>query len=493
MAKQFVDTTIVAIATPIGNGGVGIIRISGGRAIEIVSKCFSNSQIIELEPRMATYGKFETPHFTDRVIAIYYPAPNSFTGEDVIEIHAHGGLFLLQKIVEHLVSLGATQATAGEFSRRAFLNGKMTLDQAEAIIETISAESEAHLAATGKIYQGKLRKKLFELEENLISCMARITASLDYPEHDTEADTVDSVDCCLRSTKAELKSLIDTAYEGRIITGGIQIAVLGKPNVGKSSLFNSILCRDRSIVTNAAGTTTDTISEPILYKGMKLVFNDTAGIRCGRFVMPGLDVSDITIKEEIPTYEFRIKDVRDDISEVELIGIERTKKVVADADVVLAIFDGSTPPDDEDEEILKLTKGKETIFVLNKYDLMKNNKSEHYKKFFDKKAYVIKTSALTGENVEKIKEHVYTLTTEQIMLGKTPASSDIVITNTRHLQELNNAYSSISGALTALKIMTLDCIMIDVENALNSVGNITGTRATEAIVDEIFSRFCIGK
>jgi len=475
--NNMTQTTIVAIATPPGNAGVGILRLSGNNSLSIVNKCFKSQTNLESNPRVAVYGTLSMPSFTDTVIAIFFPNPNSFTGEDVIEIHAHGGSFILQKILDHLISLGATMATAGEFSKRAFLNGKLSLDQAESIIELIHAESESHLNATNKVYQGKLKQKLLDVEKKLVESMAEITAVLDYPEHDIENTAINHIESNLNFVLNEIESLIDTTHEGRIISNGIQVAVLGKPNVGKSSLFNAILNRDRSIVTDIAGTTTDTISESMLYKGMKLVFNDTAGVR-GNFVK----------------YEIIISSH----GAIEQMGIERTKRVVDDSDIVLAIFDGSTPPTDGDKEILELTRGKNSIFVLNKSDMVEDaaaNKLDWFallQTFNKGNVKIIMASAKTGGNVNSIKEMVYSSVTEQIK-RTTTSSDEIIITNNRHLNELTSAYTLLKNVLSNKATTTIDCIAIDIEDALTHIGNITGTRANEAVIDEIFSRFCIGK
>ena len=443
-------TTIAGIATAPGNAGIGIVRLSGSRALEIVSKCFK----YKLKPRVATLGIFNGTNFSDTVITLYFPAPHSFTGEDVIEIQAHGGSFLLQKVLEHLITLGAEPGQPGEFSKRAFLNGKLSLDQAEAIIETINAESESHLRSAASTLQGKLRDKLHAIQSTLTSIAANIEATLNYPEHDTESDTKERIKSQLVTTLTAISSLTDTFGQGRLIANGIQIAVLGKPNVGKSSLFNALLGRDRSIVTNIAGTTTDTVSASLLYMGVRLVFNDTAGLASQR-----------------------------EIGLVEKIGMERTIKTVEDADIVLAIFDGSAPQEDGDREILELVKNKRAITILNKSDLKRH---EDWRKA---PAADITCSALTGQSVEAIKELIYRIATD----GKPLASEAILITNARHVGLLTQAKASLENVVANIGVVPLDCIAGDVRDALQSIGNITGANADEAIIDQVFSRFCIGK
>ncbi|MCL2569594.1 MAG: tRNA uridine-5-carboxymethylaminomethyl(34) synthesis GTPase MnmE [Firmicutes bacterium] len=450
------SNTIVAIATPIGNAGVGIIRLSGPNAMDIVSRCFvAFGNVKDLTPRLAAFGRVTTPDFSDTVLCIYFPAPNSFTGEDVIEIQAHGGAFLLQKIVDHLVSIGATPAQPGEFSKRAFLNGKMSLDQAESIIETIHAESESHLKASSIIYSGKLKEQLSQFETELVQTIAQIEATMDYPEHDIEHTTRESIKPQIKDIVNQIDSLVSTAQHGRIIAHGVQIAVLGRPNVGKSSLFNQILGTDRSIVTTIEGTTTDTVSEAILYKGLRFVFNDTAGIRNAK-------------------------------NEIEKLGIERTNKVINDADIVLSIFDISQKPNSDDRNVLELSKDKNSIIILNKSDLV--NSPTDWNKFLGENAKIIRTSALTGKNINLLKETIHNIATQ-----KQPKSGDVVITNTRHLAQLNIAKDSLTRALGNIDTLPLDCIANDITQVIDAIGEITGTRASDAIIDEIFSRFCIGK
>lgn len=468
------NTTIVAIATPIGNAGVGIIRLSGSDSLSIVSRCFTpqnpigkphkkikNSEKTPLvfKPRTATLATLETPTFTDQVIVIHFPAPNSFTGEDIVEIQAHGGAFLLQQIVEHLTTLGATPAAPGEFSRRAFMNGKLSLDQAEAIIETIHAESQTHLNATSKVLSGELREKLFNIEAEIIHTLAQLEATLDNPEADIMHVTTETIQLSIKFINDELNTLLQTADTGRIIANGINVAVLGKPNVGKSSLFNALLNHDRSIVTDIAGTTRDTITESIHYRGLRIIFHDTAGVH---------------------------KVVGGNGNRPEILGIERTKEIVKNADIALAIFDASKKPTPEDDEIVKLTKNKLTLIALNKNDLdtCKNHLPLWTKLVWNKK--YIHTSALSGENVDKLKELIYDTVTKDKLTTK---STDIILTNQRHIRELQEA----TRQLDSLTEKTLDCIAQDLTTALHHIGNVTGTNASEAVIDEIFSRFCLGK
>ncbi|MCL2587191.1 MAG: tRNA uridine-5-carboxymethylaminomethyl(34) synthesis GTPase MnmE [Firmicutes bacterium] len=472
-------TTIAAVATPTGNSGVGIIRLSGADSL-----CFALAlvpQPLTLSPRVATLTKIQTPNLTDEALLIHFPAPHSFTGEDVVEIQAHGGSLLLQRILDHLVAQGATPARAGEFSKRAFLNGKMSLSAAEAIIDLINAESDAELKSASSSFNGRLIDKLTHIEQTLTTLSAQIEVILD----DSAPPSID-IPTTLQALITDLATLIQTENQGRLISNGVQIAVLGKPNVGKSSLFNALLGRDRAIVTNIAGTTTDTISESIHYQGYKLIFNDTAGIH-------------------------------DSKNEIEKLGIERSKKIVADADICLVILDASLSLTTEDLLILELLKEKNFIIAFNKYDLLSSSRennndrrdSEHSfcalpkliqdldetgriknlaKNLFGRCCFLV-TSAMTGKNVELIKHKIFSM----VVNSTSTQTADLAVTNTRHLAHLKTAHELLSNALSNLNDTTLDLTAVDIALALTHIGQISGTDVAEGTINEIFSRFCLGK
>jgi len=504
------NKTIAAIATPLGNGGVGIIRLSGKESLAIISKCFDSKTPIK--PRYAIYGTItitEKPSekkqpllineqkFTDNIIVLYFPGPNSFTGEDVVEIHAHGGAFLLQKILEHLFTIGTTPATPGEFSKRAFFNGKISLDQAEAIMEKIAAESESHLTTASAVYQGNLKNQLFSMEKALVSCLAHIEATLDHPDHDIEHTTIVQIKPQIGNVIDQIERLAMTADQGRMISSGIQVAVIGKPNVGKSSLFNALLNKDRSIVTDIAGTTTDTVSESILYNGMKIVFNDTAGIR------------EINCTTCSPTASKTTQ--KTTASQIEAIGIRRTYKLLEESDVILAIFDGSAPPTKEDSTIIKLleklgkTKNTPLLVALNKSDLAshKANLAAWTKatNTISGPLHILKTSAIVHKNIEELKSTVYSTVIAKLQKDAAigPANTQrpdkqlVIITNTRHLNELNQAKNSLTQVLQNIDTLSMDMIATDITMALFHLANISGTSPTDAIIDEVFSKFCLGK
>lgn len=448
--------TVAAIATPPGNSGVGIVRISGPRSLEIGSKMFTSLDGIQLVPRHATLGIVKGKDFSDTAIAIFFQSPNTFTGDDIIEIQAHGGFFLLCKILETAIEHGAVLADNGEFSRTAFLNGKMSLNQAEAIIEIINAESDLQLKYAQTTFQGHLNKLLVNMEKELVAVSAQIEATLDYPEHDIEHTTEIQISPQIERIDAQIKELKSTATAGKMVAHGVRVAVLGKPNVGKSTLFNALLGSDRSIVTDIAGTTTDVITESIHYKGVKIVFADTAGIR----------------KAD---------------GQIEKLGIKRTRAALEECDIALAVFDSSEAPDDYDEQIIELCKDRMCINVLNKSDKKVDANTKKWEKFLT--SPYIKCSAVSGEGISNIKQMIY----ERTVGLHSPNSHNVVITNMRHVEELHAAGEALERILSSIGKVPLDCIAVDVNSALTSIGNITGTNASEAVLDEIFSRFCLGK
>jgi tRNA modification GTPase len=451
---QMMSRTIVGIATSPGNSGVGIVRISGIGALQVAKKMFRANR--ELAPREAALGTVYGADFSDKAIAIYFAAPNSFTGDDVVEFQCHGGYFLLQKVMDTAVRNGAVVAEHGEFSRNAFLNGKLSLDQAESIIEIINAESDRQLINANGIFAGHLKDRLYAMEQSLVEVTAMIEATLDYPEHDIEHTTAKKIAPKIEAIVCDLQGLLATAEEGRLISEGVTVAVLGKPNVGKSSIFNRLLGRDRSIVTDIAGTTTDTVSASILYNGVKINFVDTAGIRKGK-------------------------------NQIETFGIERSKVALRDSDIAIAVFDAGETPDAYDSQVLELTRGKLCVYVVNKSD--KGNKNAGlWRNFIGGEPLFV--SAQSGENIDAIKRIVYDSTVKHASRGN---SGGFALTNARHVAELSAAAGFLISSFDSLGKVTLDCVASDIGSALRCIGNVTGTEATEAVLDEIFSRFCLGK
>ena len=436
--------TIVALATPQGSGGIGIIRLSGNKSKSIAEKITKNSN---LKPRYAQLIQFNNNSLQDNAILIYFVAPNSYTGEDVVEFQCHGGRYVTDKVIDLCLNNGARLANPGEFTKRAFENGKISLEQAEGIIDIINAETESEAKAGFSLLNGELFKKVDNMQNLLTSKLAEIEVTLDYPEHDIEYETKESIKKSLLSIKQELEKLINTEQTGRIIKDGINVAILGRPNVGKSSILNKLLGYDRAIVTDVAGTTRDTISESIIYKGIKINLIDTAGIR---------ESQDI----------------------VEKIGIDKSIQTIDSADIILLILDNSQDLTKEDKNNIELVKDKNVIFVSNKSDLNK-------KLNFDNSILV---SAKDNKNIDKIKDEIYNKVVDKKII-----SQDIILTNKRHIQLVKEAYNNIKNALENIDTVTLDCIALDIKNAWLNLGAITGQVADEKIIDQIFSRFCLGK
>lgn len=445
------NNIICAISTPLGKGAISIVRISGEGCLDIMKKVFSSSTLSydSITPNYLYLGKFEVEqNIFEKCFAVYFKSPKSYTGEDMVEFQIHGGTILAQKVLEKLISCGTRLAEAGEFTKRAFENGKVSLDMAENIIGEINAESESELKASLSQAEGKLFKKIKSLQYNLTECIAKIEATLDYPEEDIEQSTREEVFEIIENTKITLEQLIISAQNSKYISNGINIAIVGAPNVGKSSLLNSLIGEDRAIVTNIEGTTRDTLTESTSYRGIKFNFIDTAGIR-----------------ESNDT--------------VEKIGIDRAKKVISNADVVLHVLDGSRTLSEQDNQIKKLLSNYDNILtIINKSDL------ERKLEKFDNEILI---SALKDENVEKIKEKIYFLVLkEEIIFDKA------ILLNSRQTQILFECRSILSQ-IEESKFTSMDITAMLIKNLWNTLGKITGECENENIIDLIFSKFCLGK
>lgn len=443
------ENTICAISTPIGNGGISIVRVSGKNSLEVCQK-ITNRDLTKFEPRKLYLTKINSKHFNDMALVVYFKSPNSYTGEDMVEIQCHGGIQIAKGILDSLISSGATLATAGEFSKRAFLNGKMSLEKAEGVIDMINAESEAGVKAGFNLLSGKLFEKINSLQSYLTDCLAEMEVILDYPEEDIDYVNNDKILNNLNKAVFETDELLKTCSTGKLIKNGIDVLILGRPNVGKSSLLNALLGYDRAIVTNVAGTTRDTVEESYNYEGLTFNVIDTAGIRESENL-------------------------------VESIGIKKAEEGINKADIILVVLDESEKLTKEDEKILELTKDKKVIFVLNKSDLpVKINKK------FDN---FIEISALNMQNILNLKKMIY-----ETVVDRNLINSQVLITNSRHEIALINAKNSILNAIKDLnKNQSLDLIIMQVKDAWNSLGEITGETNNEEIINTIFSKFCLGK
>lgn len=441
------ENTIACISTPLGTGAISIIRISGPQCLNIAKKVFVCKHK-EILPRFLYLGDFIYKNINDKCLMVFFKAPLSYTGEDMVEFQCHGGEFLAENILKSLLECGASLAENGEFSKRAFLNGKLTLDKAEGIIDVINATSEAELKAGYKILKGELKQTVNKMQNILTEFLARIDVDLDYPEHDNEHTTILYVKNGLLKLKSEIEDLLKTATTGKMVKNGINIAIIGKPNVGKSSILNALIGENRAIVTNIAGTTRDTIVETINFKGIKFNFIDTAGIR-------------------------ESEDV------VEKIGIERSKQSIKEADIILIVFDNSSELTAEDEMLLELTKNEKRILLLNKTDLGKKLKTQKE---------CIEISALTKYNIEKVKQSIY-----DKIIDKKIDISGLIITNIRHINNLKLAKQEIEKVIEKSGIESMDIISFLVRRVWEVLGKITGETEYENVVDEIFSKFCLGK
>lgn len=448
------NRNIVAISTCLGNGGISIIRMSGSNVLNIASRVFfAKTKVQDFEPRKMYLGTFKYKDISDKCLCVYFRSPYSYTGEDMIEFQCHGGITLTNKIYESLVDIGCTPASRGEFSKLAFLNGKISLDEAEGIIDLINAESESELKAGYNLMQGDLKSKVESMQNSLTELLAKIEVTLDYPEEDLEEETYTNIKNELIIIREKIQNLLSTADFGRAIKDGTRILIFGKTNAGKSSLLNALLSYNRAIVTDIQGTTRDTIEETFLINGYKFVLIDTAGIR-----------------------------EADNL--VERIGIERSKEMLKTADIVLFVIDGSLPLTNEDINISKLLSDKDTILCVNKSDLPKqaNISSLPFKE-------VINISCESGENINLIKDKLYNFVTQ-----KNTSNSSTIITNSRHITALKESLKNINKAIDGIdQFIDLSLIAIDIKNVWLNLGDITGNSDNEKIIDDIFSKFCVGK
>jgi len=458
----FIDDTIAAIATAPGEGGIGIIRISGEKSLQVAQSIFkskSGKMIKDYNTRTLIYGNIvDGEKVIDEVLLAYMKGPNSYTAEDVIEINCHGGFISVKKILELILSKDVRLADAGEFTKRAFLNGRIDLSQAEAIIDVIKSKTDmAHEVAQNQL-EGSLAKKIRELRNNVTEVLAHLTVSIDFSEEDVEEITYQTLEEKSSELRNEIKKLYDTAESGKILRDGLKTVIVGKPNVGKSSLLNSILGENRAIVTDIAGTTRDIIEEFVNIKGIPLKIVDTAGIR---------ETEDV----------------------VEKIGVEKSRESFSTADLVIMVLDASRKLSQEDMEILESLENKKTIVLLNKMDLESQIELEKIEKFVNSED-IIKISALKHEGIEELQDKIEAM----VYHGNVKNSSDLMITNSRHKDALFKAYESINDAINAIEQrMPYDFIEVDFKNIWDYLGYINGDTIREDLLDTIFANFCIGK
>lgn len=443
------NKTIIALSSPAGEGGILVIRLSGKDSLKIAKLFVSIKQknIKEFIPNYMTLCQVKTDKITDEVLCVYFKAPNSYTGEDVFEIHCHGNMVIAREIINYALENGCNEASPGEFTKRAYLNQKIDLTKAEGIIDIINAQNVSAINSAYNFIEGKLFKKITEIQKKVINLTAHAEVTIDYPEEDEEEKTAKEIEKEAKIIKNDLQALKDSYNGGRILKDGVRVAIIGEPNTGKSSLLNAILEQDRAIVTDIAGTTRDTIEESYSYKGIRFIFVDTAGIR-------------------------------DNAEQIEEIGIKKSKEEIISSDIILALSEY-----DKNFKI-KVEDNKQVIYVKNKIDKIKDFNDSKLEKNKD----IVYISAKTGDNLDKLKELLYNKTVSKI------STSGVNINNQRQYKSVLLAIESIYNVLEALNNnITMDCIISDLNSCYHALGQITGVVTSEAILDEIFSRFCVGK
>ena len=435
--------------------------MSGEKSFEILNKIFKpihKKDISKVKGYTMQYGHiYDGEKIIDEVLVSYFKAPKSYTTEDMCEINSHGGNIVMRKILEICLKNGAELAEPGEFTKRAFLNGRIDLSQAESVIDIINAKSEREAKEGIKQLEGFLADEIKKIKSDILDVMTNIEVSIDYPEYDTPEVLEDELNEKLKNIKIKLEKLEKSFDNGKLIKEGIKTAIIGRPNAGKSSLLNAILKEDRAIVTEFEGTTRDTIEEFVNINGIPLKLIDTAGIR----------------KTE---------------NEVEKIGIEKSIKYAKDADLVILIIDGSKDLTNEDIEILGIVNPKKTIIILNKIDL--EQKIDENTQEISRFENIIKISALKKEGINDLYEKISNL----FNLNQINVDNDIVITNERHKNQIRKAIQNLEKAIQSLNVnMPIDIVAISLKDVLSDLGEITGEEASEEIINEIFARFCLGK
>ena len=457
----FKTDTIAAISTAMTNSGIGIVRLSGEDAFSIIDKIYKGKS-----PKLLSEQKSHTIHYgyimdgeqtIDEVLVLLMRGPHSYTDEDTVEIDCHGGVFVTRKILETVIKYGARPAEPGEFSKRAFLNGRMDLSQAEAVIDIISSKNDYALQSSVNQLKGSVHNKIKEIREVILYHTAFIESALDDPEHISVDGYGDSLLGVVKDLQQKIQCLLDTADDGRIIKEGIKTVIVGKPNAGKSSLMNVLVGEEKAIVTEIAGTTRDVLEENIQLQGVSLNIMDTAGIR---------DTSDI----------------------VEKIGVDKAKDLLTKADLVLYVVDTSDPLTKDDEEIMELIEDKQTIVLLNKADLDQVVKvSDLKEKGFEQ---IVQISAKEQTGIEEL----YQLIQDIFFEGHVSFNDEIYLTNMRHKTEVSEALKSLAMVLQSIEDgMPEDFFSIDLLDAYEHLGFITGESVGEDLVNEIFAEFCMGK
>ena len=452
------ESTIAAISTPQGSGGISIVRMSGDKSFDIIKKIFKpiNERALDRDKdnRMMRYGHIEKDgRIYDEVMINFMKGPNTYTREDICEINCHGSMISVRDILNLLLDLGCELADRGEFTKRAFLNGRIDLSQAEAVLDIINSTNEISQKQGLKQLSGLLREKIEEIRKIELEALSRIEYSINFTEDGEDLPLDDIVEYMDRAND-EITKLLSTANKGKLVKDGIETTIIGKPNVGKSSLLNVLLNENRAIVTDIPGTTRDSITEYINLGNLTLKINDTAGIR--------------------ETHD-----------EVEKIGVQRSKELAKGADLIIAIFDRSREIDEEDKIILDLLKGNNAIIILNKIDL----DSKISKEDFDKDFTIIETSMVSRDGIDKLEGAIF-----DIFDSKELNKESLMITNLRHERLLNSSKEKLQSSLKDIKsFVPIDCVEVDLRSSYDDLGLIIGETVSDEIMDKVFREFCVGK
>ncbi|NMB14671.1 MAG: tRNA uridine-5-carboxymethylaminomethyl(34) synthesis GTPase MnmE [Gallicola sp.] len=452
------EKTIAAISTATGEAGIGIVRMSGEKAFEIADKVFKPANSTEFHNRKMTYGHIEEEgQLIDEVLISYMKGPKTYTTEDMVEIYTHGGIISVRKVLALLLKKGADTAGPGEFTKRAFLNGRLDLSQAEAVIDMIQAKTEKAYDASLEQLEGSLQKEIYTIRQKLLDILAHIEYSINFLEDGQEEleDTI--IEEKGREILEDLERLYLSSNQGKIVREGIQTTIVGKPNVGKSSLLNALIRENKAIVTDIPGTTRDVIEEYIDLGGFALKIVDTAGIR---------ETEDV----------------------VESLGVNKSLEFIERADLVIALFDASRVLDQEDRQILELLKNRKSIIVLNKSDLEKKWEKEELG--LPEDTPILELSVLKGEGIGDLEDKILSLFYE----GEVVQKSDVLVTNVRHRDLIGKAIESMERVLNDYTMgIPIDCLEVDVKSTWEILGEITGETIEDDVLDKIFKEFCVGK
>lgn len=456
--------TIAAISTPPGEGGIGIVRLSGDEALEIAEKVYrqGNKRLSDQPSHTIHYGNLfnpKTDEKIDEVMVTIMKAPKTYTREDIVEINTHGGVLVTNKVLQTVLAVGARLAEPGEFTKRAFLNGRIDLSQAEAVMDVIRAKTDSAMHNAISQLDGNLSNLISDIRQEILNTLAQVEVNIDYPEYDdVEEMTSKLMQEKAAEVKKQVEGILETAQQGKILRDGLATAIIGRPNVGKSSLLNAFARSEKAIVTDIAGTTRDVIEEFVNVKGVPLKLIDTAGIR---------ETEDV----------------------VEAIGVTRSKKAIEEAELVLLVFDQSQKLTDEDFEMMDLTENKERIIILNKMDLVQELNVDKLLEKVDPKS-VISVSVATNTGINDVEQAIVDL----FFQGKTGEKDATYISNIRHISLLEQAVDALQEVINGIEFgMPVDLVQIDLTRAWDALGEVTGESVQDELITQLFSQFCLGK